>query len=318
MRSSLQSLAASSLLFVLATAAVAEVRPRYGGTLRVEMRVAMQTVDPLAENASSATAQVARLLFDTLTQLDDAGRPLPLLASSWQQETERRWRFEIRNEARFNDGTAVTGGAVAQCLHDANPEWNIRPLADAVVIESEQPLPNLPAQLALPRNAVVVRAGETITGSGPFRVETWQPGHKLVLRAQDNGWHGRPFVDAIEIVFARDSREQLMDMELNRADMVEVAPEQIARVQQAGRRVGVSEPVELFALRFAHTNAAARDVRVRELMTLAIDRDSITSILLQRRGEAAGGLLPNWLTGFSFLFPTASDMARARQLRAQL
>ena len=37
-------------------------------------------------------------------------------------------------------------------------------------------------------------------------------------------------------------------------------------------------------------------------------------MLLQKRGEAAGGLLPQWLSGYAVLFSTARDAARARQL----
>ena len=39
-------------------------------------------------------------------------------------------------------------------------------------------------------------------------------------------------------------------------------------------------------------------------------------MLLQRQGEVSGALLPQWLSGYAFLFPTATDLARARALLA--
>ncbi|MFI5111669.1 MAG: ABC transporter substrate-binding protein [Terriglobales bacterium] len=311
-------LAASSLaVLLLISAAWAETRPRYGGTLRVEMRAAPPSLDPAVQATGDdpGFAQIAPLVYDTLARLDPSGRPMPSLASSWQQESEHRWRFTLRAGVRFSDGSALTPAAVVQALHEANPEWNLRAIGDAVVIESDQPLPDLPAVLALPRNSIVLRADGKLLGTGPFRVNDFQPGRRLTLAALEEGWHERPFVDAIEIQFNRGARDQAMDLELGRADIVEVAPDQLARLNQSGRRVFTSDPVDLLALRFSHSNL--RDARVREAIALSVDRDSIYNVLLQRHGESAAGLLPNWITGYSFLFATAPQVSRARQLRVE-
>jgi ABC-type transport system substrate-binding protein len=301
-----------ALLFI--SVAAAETRPRYGGTLRVEMRAAPPTLDPAAASQDPAFAQIAPLLFDTLVRLDASGRPIPWLAESWQKESEHRWRLTLRAGVRFSDGAALTSAQVAQSLREANPGWNTG-AGDVVVIESEQPLPDLPALLALSRNSIVLRSEGKLLGTGPFRVAEFQPGRRLTLAALEDGWHERPFVDAIDIAFGRGSREQMLDLEVGRADLVEAAPDQLARLAQSGRRVSTSDPVELLALRFSHSNV--RDVRVRQALALAIDRESIFSVLLQRHGEPAAGLLPNWITGYSFLFSTTPQVARARQLRTE-
>ncbi len=44
---------------------------------------------------------------------------------------------------------------------------------------------------------------------------------------------------------------------------------------------------------------------MREALALSIDRAAIQSVLLQKQGEPAGGLLPEWLSGYAFLFRTA-------------
>ncbi len=58
------------------------------------------------------------------------------------------------------------------------------------------------------------------------------------------------------------------------------------------------------------------DARVREALALAVDRSAIHTVLLQRQGEVSGALLPQWLSGYAFLFPAAADLGRARQLAA--
>ncbi len=316
------SLAASSLALLLISAASAETRPRYGGTLRMEMRAAPQSLDPAAATQDPGFAQVAPLVYDTLVRLDPSGRPIPALAAAWEGgnspsgiEARASWRVTVRSGIRFSNGIPLTPALVAQSLHEANPGWNVQVVGEGVVIQTEQPATDIPAQLALPRNSIVLRADGKLFGTGPFRVNDFQPGRRLTLAAFEDGWHERPFVDAIDVQFNRGARDQAMDLELDRADIAEVTPDQLARFNQSGRRVFASDPVDLLALRFSHSNL--RDGRVREAIALTVDRDSIYNVLLQRHGESAAGLLPNWITGYSFLFATTPQVTRARQLRAE-
>jgi ABC-type transport system substrate-binding protein len=93
---------------------------------------------------------------------------------------------------------------------------------------------------------------------------------------------------------------------------VELGPNELRR-QPAGRRIWTSSPVRVLALVFA---PHFEDARVREALALAVDRSAIHTVLLQRQGEISGALLPQWLSGYAFLFLTTADLARARQLAA--
>ena len=57
-----------------------------------------------------------------------------------------------------------------------------------------------------------------------------------------------------------------------------------------------------------------QDARLRNAISLAIDRSSIADVILQRQGVAAGGLLPNWISGYAHLFPVSQDVPRAKDL----
>ncbi len=310
-------LAVSSLL--LAGLATAATRPRYGSTLRVAMRAAPTSLDPAdsSQPDSLARRNLARLMFDTLVTLDDRGRPQPALASSWQSEPgNQRWQFYLRRAVQFYDGSPLTSDAVAASLRAANPSWKVFPLGDAVVIERDTPTPNLPAELALPHNSIVKRNGKLL-GTGPFAIADWQPGKKLMLTARDEYWGGRPFVDSIQVEMSRNFREQMISLDLGKTDVIEVAPEQSRRAAAEGRRIAASAPVELMALVFTREREPADDGHLREALKLSIDRDSIKNVLLQGEGEPADGILPNWMTGYAFLFPAGADVQHARQLRAE-
>jgi hypothetical protein len=60
------------------------------------------------------------------------------------------------------------------------------------------------------------------------------------------------------------------------------------------------------------------DVRQRQALALSIDRESLNTVVLQGGAELAGSLLPNWLTGYAFLFPSAIDLELARQIRGEI
>lgn len=314
-------LAVSSVL-AAALWARAETRPQYGGTLHVATRAAFTSLDPAdpAQAGSFAHENIMRLIFETLVIIDDAGRLHPGLAASWKPMSgERRWRFQLRRDVKCHDGTPLTPEIVAASLRMANPAWNVTAENEAVVIERDVADPEMPAELALPRNAIAKRSsGEVPSGTGPFHVVDWQAGKKLTLSAEEDYWDGRPFLDTIELEMGKNFRDQMTALELSRADVVEVAPEQAHRVSLDGRKLLSSEPRELLALVFAQDAKTPEEKSLREALALSIDRGSIRNVLLQGAGQPAGGLLPNWMSGYGFVFPTDADLQRARHDRDQV
>jgi hypothetical protein len=143
-----------------------------------------------------------------------------------------------------------------------------------------------------------------------FTVANWDPGRRAVYAADENASGGRPFLDTIEIEMARPLRDQAIDFGLGKADVVELGANEPRR-PTAGRKVWSSAPMRVLAVVF-HPRIA--DARIREALALAVDRTAIYNVLLQRQGEISGALLPQWLSGYAFLFPTTIDLSRARAL----
>jgi ABC-type transport system substrate-binding protein len=73
----------------------------------------------------------------------------------------------------------------------------------------------------------------------------------------------------------------------------------------------------LVAVVFAHNSETVSDIRVRAAIALALDRNSIQGVLLQKQGVPAASIMPGWMSGYDFLFVSSQDIGRARQLRAQ-
>lgn len=304
---------------LLAGSALAATRPHYGGTLRVRMRAAINTLDPAQAQSDPARERLLELIADRLVRLDDDGRPQPALAASWQHDSENRfWQFRLRPGVQFHDGTPLTGALAVSALQAAgfNPDLELRASGQMVTVKSDRAVPDLPVLMAAPRLLILHQAADgTSTGTGPFRIARWEPGRHATLTANDAHWAGRPYLDVIDIEMGRAPRDQLVDLELDRADIVEVSPPDVRRASQRNRHIWSSAPVELLALR---VSGVPVQPRLRDAVSLAIDRQAIVNVLLQRQGEAAGGLLPQSLSGYAFLFSTAADVEHARQLVNEL
>jgi len=305
-------LAVSSLIWTIS--ANAEVRPHYGGTLHVALHDQCPALDA---QVSPACANISRLVFETLVQLDANGRPQPLLADSWQSEPGfQRWRFQLRGSVSFHDGTPLNSGVVVASLRSANPDWKVLSVGETIVVETPTSDPDMPSEMALARNAIVRRGSDHAVGTGPFAIQTSDPGKHLTLAANDQYWGGRPFLDAIEVDFARNDRDQMLALDIGKADVITVAPETIRRARSEGRTVLTSEPAQLLALVFSGDPKSEDDVHLRNALALSLDAAAMNNVVLQGGGEPSGSLLPNWLSGYAFAFSSGRNLEQARQERA--
>jgi len=240
----LGSLCALMLAFVACVARVeASRRPKYGGTLRVEIGARVASLDPAVAPATpeeaAAKDEIESLLYDH------------------------------RNaDGTFGGGTSAAGGAGA--------------------------------------------------GSGAFRIEEWEPGRHLTLVANEDSSGGRPFVDSVDIEMGRGPKDRLLDLELGKTDFIEIPPEQARYAAEQGIRVSTSQPDELVAVVFLAGRPAAEDARLREALAQAIDRTAMVNFILQKEGEPAGGLLPQWSSGTAFLFSAAAAPAAAKEIAGQI
>ena len=314
----LRRFAISCVIALIALNAMARTRPHYGGTLHVET-----AGDPWDRESG-----LARLLvYDGLTQLDSGGKVQPALAVSWESDNNNhRWQFRLRTGVHFHDGTSLTStGVVASLTASCTSEcpWTaVRAVGPLVVFTSDSPMPNLPALLAADQFLIVLTAtgdgktpGNSI-GTGPFQVSGFNNG-ALTLTTNENCWSGRPFADGIEIRVHRPVREQWLDLTMGRADVVEVPPDMLRQAQQGKLNLLTSAPLTLLALQVRDAGALA-NAKLRGAIAAAVDRSALYNVIFQKQGAITASLLPQQLTGYSFLFPADRDLNKAHELRGGL
>lgn len=304
------------------------MRPQFGGTLRLRIGERVASLDPrqwpAVPQQIAAAERLDSLVFDRLTRLDARGTLQPALAIAWQHDAEsKRWQFRIRENVKFSDGVLLAPPIAAMALQQLLGEsFDITASSDSVIIQADHSVPALPMQLSGGRFFIFhVAEDNSISGTGPFRVEEWPSTHasgpvKVTLVANATCWAGRPFVDRIEMVEGADIQQQADAISFGQADVVELSPSQVRRAWQRGVRTASSEPVDLFVLVPDPESPALQDERVRRAISLAIDRASIAEVILQKQAVPSGGLLPNWISGYAHLFPPTFDLPHAKQLLA--
>ena len=317
----------------------------------MELRAPAASLDPREWKAgaleSATEEKLGALVYDRLVALDNYGRFQPQLATEWSHDAAfKRWQFTLRANVKFSDGTALSNGDVAAALQPLLPDGQqISATGNNVVIQSSSPMPDLLEELASGRFFVYrIQPDGTLMGTGPFFVTeavssssipansataagNSNPGASsagvnktthLRFRANEETWSGRPFLDAIDVTLGVPALRQLFDLQLGKADLVELSPELVRRATQDNQRVWSSAPVTFYGLRFDEAQAAAADAKLREAMSLSLDRQTMANVLLQKQAEPASALLPQWLSGYAFLFTMETNIERAKEIRATL
>src|SRR5665213_1792792 len=126
----LSSLVSSSFL-------TGAVRPRYGGTLTVELSSAWTTLDP-----GAVPTALSIPIAETLVRVGSHGEMEPELAVAWQHDPDfRRWRFSLRPKVTFHDGEAFTATSAAPSLLAALKqkygEVSIEAGGQAIVVQAD-------------------------------------------------------------------------------------------------------------------------------------------------------------------------------------
>ena len=208
-----------------------------------------------------------------------------LMTSAVPDASRKTWRFVVRPNVMLQGATPWSPALAAERVKAAG--FNASSTGASVVVTMDGPTLHLPQLLG---RRVVIE-------SGAFE-PVLPPGPRPTMRAYELYWNGRAFLDSIEL--AGSAQE---------ADLVELSLSGSRRLRMDGHRIWSTATVEVIAV-----DAAGASPAMRQALALAIDRTSIVKVLLQGHGEVAGGLSPQWLSGYAFVFPTATDLAKAKAL----
>ncbi|MDP2355666.1 MAG: ABC transporter substrate-binding protein [Beijerinckiaceae bacterium] len=249
-------------------------------------------------------------IAETLVRADDSGQLLPALASHFHVDSDyMTWRFKLREQAIFHDGSAVTPQAIVQELERIRlrpaaalsrvPIASIRAEGDSIVIALTRPFALLPAYLAA-GSSIILSPGSygsngalgAIFGSGPYRLASIKDANNLEMRAVDD-----PSDHAIRTVHymaVNDAETRARMLEAGNAHLIyNLSPAARERLRRnpAIRVVSTAGP----RIRYVMVNTSdprLADINVRRALSLAMDRINAARILLRSPNVAASQMMP--------------------------
>ncbi len=287
-----------------------------GSTVRFDLPADPATLDPLFAHvdANSVEQQVARLAFEPFIDLDQRGRPVPVLldriptvANGGLSPDGRTITYHLRRNVHWQDGPLVTAADVvftlAAIVDARNPvrsregydriarverrdDYTVRvtlraPWAPAVAtIFSYGTAPQyvLPAHLLAGKtNLAGADFGARPVGDGPFRFVRWERGERLVYAANPTYWRGRVPVDRLDVRVVPDPGTNLTLLRSGAIDWNLIAPAQQSTLADKSDIAYAVAPLALVAgIALNTTHPPLDDVRVRRAIAAAIDRAGIS------------------------------------------
>lgn len=285
---------------------------------------------PIVNEAFSS--EINRNIFEALVRLDGDLRLVPDLAQRWTNPAPDTYVFELKPGLRFSDGRPLTAEDVAASI-EAGRDWvyreNFHSLASARALDERRVeirtsasfpvlLTRLPWGLVLPRSSIGLRPVPPV-GSGPYRLESRQPGREIVLARNPHYTGPPPAFARVRFRITPDDDARVQAVLSGQADAADQVP--LRRLQELARRDDlrlISRPgLRVLFLCLRLDRAPFSDPRVREAVDLALDRQELVRRALDGHGEPASQIVPPAIVGHHPRLPlVARDTARARALLA--
>ncbi|MGO4567099.1 ABC transporter substrate-binding protein [Rhizobium sp. 2YAF20] len=302
-RALLQGAAAAAIASSFERTALAA--PNKGGHLRVGLAWGASTdsFDPTMTPVDAGFLMMATSR-STLVGMDQKGYVVPNLAESWEPSKDlTQWAFNLRKGVTFHSGKTVTANDVVASLNlhrgdkTASPaKALLEPVANIaadgpnrVIITLDSPNVGFPNLLKTDFLVIVPEKdgkGDRATkdGTGPYKLETFEPGQRMSFSRNPNYWDldNFGFLDSAEVLIIGDAAARMNALRSGQVDVVNSVDLKTVNMLKRVKGIRVEDtPSGLYyALPMLTDTAPFKDNNVRLAMKYAINREEIVKKVL--------------------------------------
>ncbi|MDI1288871.1 MAG: ABC transporter substrate-binding protein, partial [bacterium] len=335
----------------VSAAAVSDVcaaTPTPGGTLTAARQNETLSLSPYVTPGGWGDGSAQALIYRGLVQLDPTGETkevVPAISDTWTVTPDGlSYTFHIRDGAKFSNGDLITAADVKASLDrwadpdidtfaafstgyksstvvdDQNIQIDLSEATGAFLDE----LAFLPA-VVLPEKLVKEQGDafyENPVGAGPYKLDTWTKGSSISFVKNDNYWEPeQPLLDGVVYNFVTDDNARLLQLQSGPAQMIDFLPFAQATSMQSTDGIAV-DPAEIpswILLSLNNQKKPLADLKVRQALSYAIDRDAINEKIYAGLGKTPNSVLPHLaLDGTDADVPPVTfDLEKAKQLMAE-
>jgi peptide/nickel transport system substrate-binding protein len=313
---------------------------KQGGTLKIAAQRPGSPLDPIGmDNIGSYTP--VTMSFEYLAGKGEGALIAPMLAESWEPNADgSEWTFKLRQGVKWHDGTPFTADDVVATL-DRLAVGNLKAYivkgagtavdANTVKIKLNNPDGQFPYQMSIynPQSVITPKAYVTGTtldkqpaGTGPWKLAKYDKATGASFTANADYWGGKPYLDGVEFIFSDDIATQITGLQGGAADAI------VQFSVVGGDAIFADSNLQVDAIKGAahrqlwmNTRDATsdfKDVRVRQAIALAFDRQALVDNVLQGKGDLGNDhpIAPVYPFFDSTQAQKTKDVAAAKQLLA--
>lgn len=312
------------LLFVLSLLTVGFAAD-YGGDFVYVMGADAVTLLPanMTDNPSEA---VCRHIFDGLVEFTPEMEMVPALAKSWDvSEDGTVYTFHLQEGIKFHDGAPFNAQAVKRYFDYTieNPvkrQSLYKPFIKEITVVDDYTV-DFQLQFSfsgflstLAHGAGLIVSPEMIdkygddvamlgrnpSGTGPFEFVEWKRGEIIKVKANEDYFKGRPYLDSIDFKVVPEDITRVMQVQSGDADLTMRVPPIMKKKLEGDKNVELKvEPsLRVIFLGFNHLKEPYDDVRVRKAINYAINKEQLCNVILRGLGTPSDSPLSPLTMGY--------------------
>ena len=288
-----------------------------------------------------------RAVYSQLVRRNADNEMVGDLAESWEVSDDGcTWTFHLKHGVKFHSGKELTAKDVKASydrLLDTDNPVRYTSLAtgyisacnmvDDYTVELVTPSPIAPmlANLAHRSNLILNAdyieqygaelglTAESVDGTGPYKLASWNKDNEMVLERFDDYFGGVMPTKTIDILIVSDANARQVALETGEVDMTSVSTSQVPTLKEtAGIKIWAFDSIGAHGLQFNCANEYLKDTRLRQAVSYAIDRQAIIDALYSDVGEQAATAPVNSLVwGYHDFGVIQQDQEKAKKLMAE-
>jgi peptide/nickel transport system substrate-binding protein len=327
---------------------------RSGGPFVIALGDNIRTIDPIGSpSVDAASERVRTLMFNSLVKKDEKFDYVGDLATNIARSADNvTYTFTLRDGVKFHDGRPFTsadakytldlvfsstfaksasfyesstekpadGGKPARISYIKSVE---APDPHTLVVTTTKPwtgfLPNLVPVAIIPKDSYATQKDHPV-GTGAFKFVSYDSSQQVVdLQANPDYWDGAPHIPTIRVRVISDTNALQAEL---RSARVDIAPLPTSLSPDAVKLLGQDPKLQVQQFTGSNLNLLTincsqpplNDVRVRQAIAYAVDREGLIRDLLLGQGKIANSILPEESWAYSSAQTYSFDPAMAKKL----
>lgn len=299
-----------------------------GGEIVVGIQQDIDSLDPHLAVAAG-TDEILFNIFEGLVVPDENGNVIPAVAKEYTiSDDGLTYTFKLRDGIKFSDGTLVTAEDVKYSIERCAGLLDGTPLVKALSIVSSVEIvdgstinivlseANSEIIYYLTADIIPASSSETgeIIGTGPFKLDSYVPQEGIILSRNEYYWQeGLPYLDKVTFKIVASAESAMMELQAGSIDIYPYLTDDQANELSSTFDIKSNGSNVVQGLYLNNAAAPFDDVRVRQALSYAIDRDAINEFIFGGRGTVIG---TSMVPGYDCYVDTGyeHDVKKAKEL----